>query len=106
MNREEREELQTLQARSARRRAAPSEPDVEAVKPLTVESALAELREMFPDETIQVSTSAWYWKDQPAKLFQSAAVMIGLEKKMPNFKSDFGLADCMKLVRKWKETTK
>lgn len=68
-----------------------------------VESALAELQEMFPDTTLQVDISAWHWtKDGDAADFETEAkVVVGFEHCKTFYA--LTLSEAMAQVRKWKE---
>lgn len=70
---------------------------------ITVESCLAELREMFPDKVIFLKDEIEWWADdiQPCR-----ATVIGIDyppSKGRQFTGDT-LSDCMAQVRRWKES--
>lgn len=73
---------------------------------ITVEEALKELREMFPDhDGLQVTEHAWFWKER-GRIQRSARILLGPEYNTPKFEveGEDPLAACMVHVRSWKES--
>lgn len=75
---------------------------------LTVESALKELREMFPDrDGLQVTEHAWFWKER-GRIQRSARIILGPETDARKFSTegDDPVSALMAQVRSWKESQK
>lgn len=73
---------------------------------LTVEDALKELQEMFPDrDGLQVTEHAWFWKER-GRIQRSARIMLGPETNAPKFSTegDDPVSALMADIRKWKES--
>jgi hypothetical protein len=73
----------------------------------TVETALAELREMFPGKVIMVRREdSFYPPDgrDAAETNSMVTIKIGYLESEPKFRSFRSLEDCMAQVRKWKES--
>ena len=70
---------------------------------ITVEAALAELREMFPNASYELDISDFYGvaADRSAYHYQEFAVYLGLSKIGGTSAT---LTDCMAQVRAWKST--
>lgn len=72
---------------------------------LTVEEALEELREMFPDMTLQVDVSAWYWRKDgdDAEAERDTKITVGLFGGSKVFHAATS-SDCMAQVRAFKQS--
>lgn len=72
---------------------------------LTVESCLEELREMFPDMTLQVDISAWHWRKDgdDAEAERDTKITVGLFGGSKVFHAATS-SDCMAQVRAYKQS--
>jgi len=69
---------------------------------ITVEEALAQLREMFPGKAVFLKDEVEWWEEDKTPC---RAVVIGIDYPPSNQKTftDDTLTDCMAQIRKWKE---